>query len=277
MKVYYQIKLTSSTRTATRAVPATGSPTSGSSSKKSNVGAIAGGTVGGLVVLIAILALILFCLHRRKKAKKAAGQNVPAAPPAELDVTSIPNEMSTTNASKYVAAHERPYPNELPAYSGPSTVIAGSGNYGHTNLHASYPSQYGSPEETGHTHLSNSPLRSPHNTEPYFPNSDAQQGTWYPQAGLSPQLSNTQRQHSYPTPTSPQQAMRTPSHESQTYYPPPQAANSRQSPHENYRGSPESTPYSDEPLYRDAPAGSTSATPAHFYSPHAGNSGHGRA
>ncbi|KAH7377909.1 hypothetical protein DE146DRAFT_682658 [Phaeosphaeria sp. MPI-PUGE-AT-0046c] len=234
VKVYYQIKLTSVTRMATRILPATGSPTSERSPKKTNVGAIAGGTVGGLAVLIVILGLVLFCLHRRKKAKKTGGQNVPSAPPAELDVTSIPHEMSTSGASKYVAAHERPYPNELPAYSGLGAPNAGA-------------------EGTGQGHLSNSPLRSPNNTGAYIPtrtsSSDAQQGTWYPQSGLSPQLSNTQRQHSCPSPTTPQHATPTLPQEPQPYYPPPQAADSINAIHEDYRDSPKNTQYRDEPQY----------------------------
>ncbi|KAH7389351.1 hypothetical protein DE146DRAFT_160791 [Phaeosphaeria sp. MPI-PUGE-AT-0046c] len=276
VKVYYQIKLTSVTRMATRILPATGSPTSERSPKKTNVGAIAGGTVGGLAVLIVILGLVLFCLHRRKKAKKTGGQNVPSAPPAELDVTSIPHEMSTSGASKYVAAHERPYPNELPAYSGLGAPNAGAGNYDHSTLHASYPTQYGSPEGTGQGHLSNSPLRSPNNTGAYIPtrtsSSDAQQGTWYPQSGLSPQLSNTQRQHSCPSPTTPQHATPTLPQEPQPYYPPPQAADSINAIHEDYRDSPKNTQYRDEPQY-NVGMGSTSATPAQFYSAHVSTTG----
>lgn len=246
-------------------------------------------------MLIAILAIILLCLRRRKNANKAGGQNAPAAPPAELDVTSIPHEMTTTDTSKYVTAHERALPNELPAYSGPSAMNTGASHYDHNTLHASYPSPYGSPDGTGHGNLSNSPLRAPNNTGSYFATStssgDAQQGTWYPQTGLSPQLSNTQRQHSYPSPTTPQHATTTPPQESQIYYPPPQAANSRHPSHDDYRRSPNRTPYSDESQYSNARAGSTSATPAQFYSPHvptngsefengpgqnAWNNGHGR-
>jgi hypothetical protein len=72
LAVYFDRVATFSARAATRTIPSgTANPSSTGNSKKTNIGAIAGGVVGGLVVLIIILSLILFCLSRRKKRRKA--------------------------------------------------------------------------------------------------------------------------------------------------------------------------------------------------------------
>jgi FtsZ-interacting cell division protein ZipA len=203
--VYYNIKSSFPTRAATRVLPATGSPTSNGSSKKTKVGAIAGGVIGGLVVLIAILGLILFCLQRRKKAKKTGVHEAPSAPPAELANNQYhPHEMSTTtNATKYVTAHDRPSPNELPAYSGygqtqpqdprynhsPSNSQNLSQPYGYTASHSAGPR--GSPQDTGYNQSHASPVRSPNTEDLHFPSDHT---TYNTQQGS---------QYSYPTPTSP--------------------------------------------------------------------------
>jgi hypothetical protein len=186
-------------------LPATGSPTPNGSKKKTNVGAIAGGVIGGLAVLIAILCLTLFCLNRRKKAKKNGVHEAPSAPPAELANNQYhPHEMSTTtNASKYVAAHDRASPNELPAYSGygqthpqepsydhsPSNSQSLSQPYGYTASHSAGP--HGSPQNTGYDQSHSSPVRSPNTADLHFPSDHA---TYNTQQGS---------QYSYPTPTSP--------------------------------------------------------------------------
>ena len=61
-------------RTATRPIPqpssSSGSPGQSTSSEP-NVGAIAGGTVGGVVALVALIAIVIFCLRRRKRSAAA--------------------------------------------------------------------------------------------------------------------------------------------------------------------------------------------------------------
>lgn len=71
-------------RVATRSVPGTmasAAPTSSVVAAKSstNVGAIAGGTVGGVVVLVGIIGLAIFCLRsrRRKRAAQTGGSTQP--------------------------------------------------------------------------------------------------------------------------------------------------------------------------------------------------------
>lgn len=155
-------------------------------------------------MLIAILGLILLCLHRRKEAKKAGVHEAPSAPPTELAVNPYhPHEMSTTTASKYVSAHEPPGLNELPAYSGLGQTQPGHAGYDQTPSNNSNLSQghgytashsagsHGLPQDTGYHQPHHSPLRSPNTAELYFPSDhathDTQQGS----------------QRSYPTPTSP--------------------------------------------------------------------------
>ncbi|KAF2448473.1 hypothetical protein P171DRAFT_481540 [Karstenula rhodostoma CBS 690.94] len=74
LAVYLKTSFIARERTATRAIPvstssspATSQPTSDSTAKGSNAGAIAGGTVGGVVALASMIALVLFCLRRRKR------------------------------------------------------------------------------------------------------------------------------------------------------------------------------------------------------------------
>ncbi|KAJ4358023.1 uncharacterized protein N0V89_002602 [Didymosphaeria variabile] len=109
LSVYFGRQASFSARSATRVVPSgTATPSDTGKSKKTDVGAIAGGVVGGLAGLILILLLVLFCLRRRKKALKVKGeknQGPSPPPPVELAATSPVQEMpspvttlmSTTN------------------------------------------------------------------------------------------------------------------------------------------------------------------------------------
>jgi hypothetical protein len=235
--------------------------------------------------LIAVLCLVLFCLHRRKKAKKNRAPSTPAAPPAELAVTQYPHEMSSPGASKYVSAHERSVPNELPIYSGPAAVQTRTTSHDHAALYDSEPlhvyestqshpaGSYSSPQNLRYDQSSQSPLHSPNNTELFFPQEhdmyNAQQGSWNQQASPPQQAPVRQRQYSYPTPTSPQQpANDHAQQQSQVYYPPPQDSahpqHSRPSASDQ-GGSPTGTHYSDSTRHGNTPIISTMTTPAQFY------------
>lgn len=272
-------------RTATRALPvtSTGSPTS--SPKKTNIGAIAGGTIGGLAVLIAILSLILFCFHRRKKTKKAQPLERPSAPPAELDITPFPQEMATTGTSKYVAAHERSLSNDHSAYSGVAPGQSRTTSYDHSPPHhtmppqqyqtTSYPpvTQYNSTQDSVYNQPYQSPRRSPHHhAELFLPNShvasNEQHESWSQHSSPPTQTTTRQRQYSQPSPASPQAHLNAPP-QSQVYYPPPQDHEYHaQHTHPSspaHRGSPTSTQYSGETQHGNTPNISTMTTPAQFY------------
>jgi len=123
------------------------------------------------VVLIALLGLVLLCLHRRKKAKKTGMYEATSAPPAELAVAQYPYEMASTSGDKYESTHAHPPPNELPAYSGQAM-----------NSH-------------------HSPDYSRNGTEPYFPSDRATSNVQHDNS--QQQASTMERRYSYPTPISP--------------------------------------------------------------------------
>ncbi|CAO2658822.1 Nn.00g065450.m01.CDS01 [Neocucurbitaria sp. VM-36] len=278
LKNYYQLRPTFAARTATRSVPSTtASPSSTGpapgGSRKTNVGAIAGGTVGGLVVLIAILCLILFCLHRRKRSvKEGRAQSQPGPPPpAELAVDALPHEMSTPSTNKYVHVNEQSDPNIHTTYSGGAPLQSRSASHEYTS---GYPNQmppsYGAvPVSTATTYGASDETRynndSPHqqnNAELFFPDNSV----YPPQSPPAPQ-----RQYSYPAPTSPLQQSNIPmQQQGQIYYPPPMdpTAPSQRSPNffTGQRGSPTGMQHGGENPHGYSPNMSTRTTPAQFYS-----------
>jgi hypothetical protein len=175
--------------------------------------------------------------------------------------------MATSTASKYVSAHERLNSNELPAYSGHAAPRTRQAN----DSAPHHPIElYNSPVYRGTEESSQTPLRSPNNTELFFPRTneayDVQQGAWSQQA--SPQHHRPVRQHSYPTPTTPQQPIAS-AQQAQIYYPPP--AGSPHSPHiphpspSDQGGSPSWNQYHGDTQHGDAPVGSSRSTQAEFY------------
>ena len=238
--------------------------------------------MGGLVALIVILSLILFCLHRRKKAKKASANEAPTAPPAELDVTQVSHELSTSNASKYVAIHDRPDPYQQHGYAEHAPFHQATG-YDHAPSHPdaaqSYHSaspqtsrQHGSLQDQVYRHPSQSSVRSPHGSDSLSADEHAarndQHGAWSHQASPTQQMPARQRQHSYPTPTSPQRSLdASAQQQSQVYYPPPQDSLRHPQPSHNLppNDSPANTQYSGEAQHGYTPNMSTTTTPAHFY------------
>jgi hypothetical protein len=282
LRVYYKTtRPASATRTATRSLPASTNAAAGGTSNKKPIGAIAGGVVGGLAALIIVLCLILFCLHRLKKAKKEPATDVnkaPLAPPAELAVTPYPHEMSTMSVSKYVAVNEQsvardqhgfsvhaPYDSQATPYNDTPSYPGAAQSYHSPSPHATR--QHSSPQDPTYSQPSQSPSRSPYNEETSFADSTgAHQGSWSQQA--SPHIQ--QRQQSYPTPLSPQR----PGSESvqqhpQLYHQPPEDALRHPQPSRHVQSTaghgdgPAGTQYSDETQQGYAP--SATATPAHFY------------
>lgn len=297
LKNYYQLRPTFAARSATRSVPtpsaSSTTPVSPSTPKKTNVAAIAGGAAGGLVAAIAILSLILFCLHRRKKAQKQQTPPVdsaPAPPPAELAVTMVPQEMSTPSNNKYISIHEDAYADSRTPYtaealdsrnpySGISPMHSHSPSHDyassyHTQLPPSYgasspPTQsYAFSNETGHVQTSPRP-RQTSNAELFFPDDSIgptnNTSAWSQQPSPQP----SQRQYSYPTPTSPLQQPNMPVQpQPQVYYPPPSEPATRshrsQPSFSEQRGSP-GTQYSRDTQHGHSPNASTMTTPAQFY------------
>ncbi|ORY10867.1 hypothetical protein BCR34DRAFT_601772 [Clohesyomyces aquaticus] len=278
LSVYFTRVPSFSARAATRTIPsATGSPTSKPKSH-TNVGAIAGGVIGGLVVLIAILSLILFCLHRRKKTNKSkekANAQQPSPPPAELAATSPIVEMASPGAAKYMSMQQQPDMNHHPAFSDPNSLHSRSpsGNAEYQVPNSPYTAQYSSTTPT-----TAAPYPSPYGTYPpgalpYSDNSNAYDTPAYDDRHYSyppPSAAYHQRQSSYPTPTSPHHPHLYDSSQpvTQTYYPPPPEpshhSNSQSKSHQSYSdrmGSPEGTQYSGDTEFQT----SKTNTPAHFY------------
>ncbi|KAF2632023.1 hypothetical protein BU25DRAFT_454396 [Macroventuria anomochaeta] len=80
LSVYFRTTASAAPRTASRAIPATSTANPTSQPKpKSNTGAIAGGVVGGVVGLAAIVAIVFFCLRRRRRSKQAEPNRVELA------------------------------------------------------------------------------------------------------------------------------------------------------------------------------------------------------
>jgi len=271
LSVYFDRVPTFEARAATRTIPtSTANPSSTGKSKKTNVGAIAGGVIGGLVVLIVILSLILFCLHRRKKSLKTKEEktNTQPPPPAELPATSPIQEMPSPGAGKYMSLNSSNVsPGMHPAYAADHSMHSRSpSNDYHTplspyplqqhNSHsptAAYPSPYNSEfphhnhqQQNGYAPYSDNPTTQ--NPQNYDPNS-------YPQA-------DRQSQYSYPTPHSPSHPPFAPTQQPQVYYPPPPERTHQA--HSNRRGSPDGTQYSGDTENGPLPP-STTTTPAQFY------------
>ncbi|KAF2732456.1 hypothetical protein EJ04DRAFT_513917 [Polyplosphaeria fusca] len=263
LAVYFTRRPSFSARSATRALPTGTSTPTASGGGKTNVGAIAGGVVGGLVGLIAILLLILFCLHRRKKALKNQPEKAPApTPPVELAAASPVHEMASPGVSKHLSLQNQPDPNAHPAYSVPNSIHSRSpsGATSHSATSPYQPMAYASTTPT-----TNAPYPSPHgpnfphnqtyyeHQNAYAPYSDNPQAYDYPPP-------HVQRYDSYPTPTSPNQ-------QQNIYYPPPPDPSTRSHPSYSDRdrlGSPTGTQFTSH-TGSDEAGRSASNTPAHFY------------
>lgn len=277
LSVYFGRQATFSARSATRVVPSgTAKPSETGKSNMSNVGAIVGGVVGGLAGLLLILALVLFCLHRRKKvlkAKEEKSQCPPPPAPVELAATSPVHEMHSPGAGKYMSLQRQPDAHvQLLSRSS-------SNEYLHPNHNSPYQPPYPPNSPT-----STATYPSPYNTE--FPQQIyAQQD----QRGAYPLYPNTydtlnhdpniyqqppgatlQREYSYPTPTSPYHP-----HAfvpvQQVYFPPPPDPSTRTHQSQNSQTSysdrvttPEGTQFSGSDRHTRSPP-STTNTPAQFY------------
>ncbi|KAJ4361584.1 hypothetical protein N0V95_001745 [Ascochyta clinopodiicola] len=156
---YLGTTATVQSRTATRPIPSTSATDHSPSpplTKKTNVGAIAGGAVGGAVVFTLIVALVFFCLRSRRRSKAVREQSqLP-------EVLETPNAGNPDAPQKSVATHEvqggTPHSSmpQPPTYSfqgspPPSNIYAPnayhqnspsphlthhSGDWGHQNLQA---------------------------------------------------------------------------------------------------------------------------------------------
>ncbi|OAG07150.1 uncharacterized protein CC84DRAFT_1204726 [Paraphaeosphaeria sporulosa] len=280
LSVYFGRQATFSARSATRIVPSgTALPSETGSSKKTNVGAIAGGVVGGLAALILILSLILFCLHRRKKSLKAKEEknHGPSPPlPVELAATSPVHEMHSPGAGKYMSLQQQPDP---PMQSHSRSL---SDDYLNPNVVSPYHPQFPSNSPT-----STATHPSPYNTEfshPSYAQQDqhaayAQYPNTYDTQSYDPNSYHQppgialQREHSYPTPTSPSHPHAFVPVTQQVYYPPPPDPSTRTRSHQSHHSqtsysdrvtSPEGTQFSGSDRHTRSPP-STTQTPAQFY------------
>ncbi|KAF2872482.1 hypothetical protein BDV95DRAFT_385660 [Massariosphaeria phaeospora] len=273
LSVYFTRVPTFSARAATRTTIGSALPPLIGNPSKTNVGAIAGGVVGGLVALIAILSLILFCLHRRKKDRKSKS-TTSSAPPTELAGTPFPiHEMSSSPPVKYMHMQQQPEPSMHPAYSG--SINSHSASHDNQSPASPYPPQvyqYNSPGAASNPYPAEYPRQNYHQPQnsypPYSDNTvtyDSQQVPYDPHIYPPPSAATHQQQHSYPTPTSPNHPPLIPQQQPQVYYPPPPDPSTGSPSHPAYSDrlrSPEGTQHSG--ATQDLPP-STSTTPAHFY------------
>ena len=166
--------------------------------------------MGGLAALIAILCLILFCLHRKKKSKKEkVEQPAELPPPVELDVTTPPQEMPTSGVGKYMPVHQQQ--EQYSPYSGVTSL------HSPHSVHAQQSSVSGSPP-----HIT--PYGSPHNTsyaQPAYPQTSHPRSPSWEHAQFS-NMDTRYSQQIHSLPTSPCHPSYAPPQEAQLYYPPPQ-------------------------------------------------------
>lgn len=244
--MYYTLKAPSVIRTATRTLPSSTGTLSSGGSNKSRVGAIAGGVVGGLAALIAILCLILFCLHRKKKVKKEKEeQPAELPPPVELGVTTPPQEMPATSMGKYMPVQQQQ--EQYSPYSGVTALHS---------LHSASPphaTPYGSPHDTSYA-------------QPAYPQTSHPRSPSWENAQFST-MDTRYSGGSHPSPTAPSHLSYAPPQEAQLYYPPPRepAYHTPVASPATYGGY-ESTHYQDNvssPL--SPPPVSTMPTPTQFY------------
>lgn len=104
-------------RTATRPIPATSTTTltaDDTNSGSPNIGAIAGGTVGGVVVLAGLITLVSLCVcskRRQRNGRKAS--ELDNTQTAELGSPAI-NQKPDAN---WIASHSGAVPSSAPEYS----------------------------------------------------------------------------------------------------------------------------------------------------------------
>lgn len=269
---YFTLKPTFSARVATRLLPSATGTLSGGDSSDTDAGAIAGGVVGGLAALIGVLALVIFCLRRRKKALKVQEIHPfsPPPPPVELAATPVPQEMAAfSEASKYVQLHEQADSIALSNYPGHAQHHSPSGSH---DYDPSYPAQ--SPPSYGHPSPYGSPTQSAFNHSPYNAH-NSPPATWNQQLAYPQSAATAQGRCSYPAPTTPQLSHNDVIQQQVPVYypgpnnPPSHSSHSSHSPRSasyfsDHRGSQTGTPYSGE---GQSHSRTTSAinTPSQFY------------
>ncbi|XPS77663.1 hypothetical protein M3J09_009690 [Ascochyta lentis] len=253
LAVYYTLKAPSVSRTATRILPSRTGSSSPQGSNKSKVGAIAGGVVGGLAALIAILCLILFCLHRRKANKRKDGQPAELPAPVELGVTTPPQEMPAHSMGKYMPLHQQQ------EHASPYSGI--------TSLHSPH-SMYVQQSSVSASPPHSTPYGSPHNAsyaQPAYPQNTHLRSPSWEHTQYSSTLESRYSHQGHSSPTLSSHFSYAPPQEAQLYYPPPREPSYQPTTVSpiGYRGySPvqhdDSTPLSQRPV-------STMPTPTQFY------------
>ncbi len=185
--VYFGQQAAFVSRTPTRAIPtqtATVVPVPvNPGGKKSNIGAIVGGTVGGIAVLLLAIGLVFFCLKKRKRHQQAQVGSAPA--PGQTNVAYPPSPTSGY-------ASEAKFSVVGPA----STTQVGSPNLSsHSPVHSyTHPSPYTTPPPVPSTSPTYHPAHAPAPME-YYP----------PPDGSRPNLAYVGR-HEMPAVKSPHQS-----------------------------------------------------------------------
>lgn len=165
--------------------------------------------MGGLAGLIAILCLILCCLHRKKRSnKEKKGQTAELPAPVELGVTLPPQEMPVPDMGKYMPLHHQQEP--YSPYSGATSLHSPYSAY------AQQSSISGSPPHT-------TPYGSPRDAtfaQPIYPQTSHARSPSWEHTQIST-MDTRYSQRSHPSPPSPAHYSYAPPAEAQLYYPPP--------------------------------------------------------
>lgn len=303
LSVYFTRVPTFSARTATRTLPTiSDAPRNNTSSGSTNVRTIAGATVGGVVGLIALLCLILFLLHRKKKSLKQ--KTTKPKPPTELPATYPAQELDSPGAAKYIMQQQEPPTERHPAFNesaspharspsnttSPSTLYQAPYNSTAPVTTASHPSPHSNEYSTASYPPPATYTLYPEQTYPPDQH-QAYNLEQYPHLSQQPQPQR--QQYSYTsTVQPPQQPPYDPTQPlSQTYFPPPPDPSPT---HPNSHSPTQHSPQSSHILYANPsprlngrnetqnldvtefqPTSKTT-TPLHFYGARAGETGAGR-
>jgi hypothetical protein len=146
--------------------------------------------------LIVILCLILFCLHRRKKALKKDNQDQDTVtpPPAELPISNPPQEMPATEVRKSIIGRQQLDDNTFTTYSGIEHLTE---NHEHKSPSSPYTHQsFESPSPHSMTAY-NTPDRA-ESTAPISPPYDAYGNSWRQSTSIPEQPHISPLSPSYP-------------------------------------------------------------------------------
>ncbi|KAF2840717.1 hypothetical protein M501DRAFT_1014715 [Patellaria atrata CBS 101060] len=268
LPVYFSRIPSFSARSPTRTIPtSTASPTPTSRPDKTNIGAIAGGTIGGIISLILLLTLLWLCIKRRKTKQSKQHSSIPIELPATTRTPKLIMEPKSTTPTNHSTS-----PSTSPHINTPI-------NYTSASLDAHNPQMYGDRQQYFHpsqpppTRLQPPvPVPGPYppRTQHHHPSPDSP--PYAHQHRLSPE---TPQYHSFPPPSQqthpPHQTLYPTPYDPanhtlhRQHFPPPPPPNTSLPRAQTARGGTVGSEGDWESVYSDETEQTTRRTPAHFY------------